>query len=239
MSSLRATAKIFEDVSSLPVEKLQLLVEENSSVLDSLGDEVLLQIMEKMTPKAVARFCKASVRVRRVCDERKISHALTVAGKSKEEKLRVKFFMKGVILGSEYGRGNEAVLTNSKRYFMDPGAEYKILYSDDDHGGRFTDIGTRHVMSLEEFSRVITHSLLDTVYFEAESDLGDNETIGQKWIDISLDRGYGFWFTDYFALSYRLFEVWVKKVGYKMARKTLDSDINVILFDSNANAPFP
>lgn len=59
----------FADVSSLSKRKLQDLFEENSPLLDSLPDEIILKLLAQVPTVHLSKFCSVSQRITQLCHD--------------------------------------------------------------------------------------------------------------------------------------------------------------------------
>lgn len=191
--------------------------------------------MGGMTPEALARFCKASPRIRALCDDKSITQRLSLGKLRADEKLRGKFFTASILLCAVNAEDEFTNIVNSKnkRYsiqsFSYDGRFGLIRYMSPE----YKRIKTLTQAEIENYDRGATVSLFfDYIVSHPKFDMITMEsgTEVQLYEQTIVKRGYGSWVNNYtFIIQYSLFKLWAEEVGYKRAIKTIEDDIEQTL----------
>lgn len=92
MASRRDLTKSFADVSSLSERRLQDLFEENSSLLESLPDEVIVTLLSKVPTEHLPKFCRVSHRVNQLCNDHDLTGKIQTRKESLKQEAKRYFF---------------------------------------------------------------------------------------------------------------------------------------------------
>lgn len=213
-----AIVRSFRDAAKLPESALESLLIANEATLDRLSDETLLNILRFLSPESLAKYCKSSVRMRMLCDDPTVEPTLMKGALDAERALRVKFFVASVLMLGETSHDVRLLRSSGPR---DDGGDYVVGWDSEDFN--LNSSSERLQLNREQFE-LFLHQRLSLDVVAVENAWEDAQ-------DILLNRGYGMWTDPMFGVYYRLFRLWVDKVGMKRANQILDADIAEALAD--------